>query len=135
MAAACWWSGLQPSTLPSRRQLRKKGVYADLEARARTLADGLAVAARAAGVALSAVAVGGMFGFFFHPGPVRSFDDARKSNAAQFRTFFHAMLERGVYLAPSAYEAGFVSLAHRPADIATTLAAARKALAKVARAD
>jgi glutamate-1-semialdehyde 2,1-aminomutase len=121
--------------LETLRQLRKKGVYAGLEARARTLADGLAESAREAGIALTTVAVGGMFGFFFHPGPVRSFDDATKSNAAQFQTFFHAMLERGVYLAPSAYEAGFVSLAHRPADIAMTLTVARKALAKVARAD
>jgi glutamate-1-semialdehyde 2,1-aminomutase len=121
--------------LETLRQLRKKGVYADLEARARTLAEGLAEAAREAGVALTTVAVGGMFGFFFHPGPVRSFEEAKKSNAAQFQVFFHAMLERGVYLAPSAYEAGFVSLAHRPADVAETLAAARKALAAVAAAD
>jgi glutamate-1-semialdehyde 2,1-aminomutase len=121
--------------LETLRQLRKKGVYADLEARARTLAEGLAEAAREAGVALTTVAVGGMFGFFFHPGPVRSFEEAKKSNAAQFQVFFHAMLERGVYLAPSAYEAGFVSLAHRPADVAETLAAARKAFAAVAAAD
>jgi glutamate-1-semialdehyde 2,1-aminomutase len=116
------------------RQLRKPGVYAALEARARTLADGLADAAAREGVALTTAAVGGMFGFFFHPGPVRSFDDAKKSNAEQFRTFFHAMLDEGVYLAPSAYEAGFVSLAHTPADIAATLAAAQKSFRKAARA-
>jgi glutamate-1-semialdehyde 2,1-aminomutase len=75
-----------------------------------------------------------MFGFFFHPGPVRSFAEAKKSNAERFRVFFHAMLDQGVYLAPSAYEAGFVSLAHRPRDVAETLAAAEKAFAKAGRA-
>ena len=91
------------------------------------------------GVAMQSVrgrgASEGMFGFFFHPGPVRCFSDARKAHAERFRVFFHAMLDRGVYLAPSAYEAGFVSLAHRPRDVAETLAAARKAFAKAARAD
>jgi glutamate-1-semialdehyde 2,1-aminomutase len=120
--------------LETLRQLRAPGVYAALEARARTLADGLAAAARDAGVELSTAAVGGMFGFFFHPGPVRNFADARKANGERFRAFFHAMLDGGVYLAPSAYEAGFVSLAHSPANVAETLAVARKAFKKAARA-
>ena len=71
--------------LETLRQLRSPGVYAELEARARTLADGLDAAAREAGVEFSTAAVGGMFGFFFHPGPVRNFDDARKANGARFR--------------------------------------------------
>jgi glutamate-1-semialdehyde 2,1-aminomutase len=121
--------------LETLRQLRKPGTYEALAARARTLADGLAEAARDAGVELTTAAVGGMFGFFFHPGPVRCYEDARKAHAERFRVFFHAMLDRGVYLAPSAYEAGFVSLAHRPRDVAETLAAARNAFAKAARAD
>jgi glutamate-1-semialdehyde 2,1-aminomutase len=108
--------------------------YEQLEARSRALADGLAAAASEAGVALSTAAIGGMFGFFFHPGPVRSFADAKKADAAAFRRFFAAMLDAGIYLAPSPFEAGFVSLAHRPADIAATLAAARRALRKVAAA-
>ena len=120
--------------LETLRQLRAPGVYAALEARARTLTDGLAAAAREAGVELSTAAAGGMFGFFFHAGPVRNFADARKSDAGAFRVFFHAMLDQGCYFAPSAYEAGFVSLAHRPADIAATLAAARTAFKKAARA-
>jgi glutamate-1-semialdehyde 2,1-aminomutase len=74
-----------------------------------------------------------MFGFFFHPGPVRSFEDARKSHEGRFREFFGAMLEAGVYLAPSPYEAGFVSLAHAPADIDATLEAAGPALQRAAR--
>src|SRR2546428_364307 len=75
-----------------------------------------------------------MFGFFFHPGPVRNFADAKKADAAAFRRFFAAMLDAGIYLAPSAFEAGFVSLAHRPRDVAATLAAARAALTRVAEA-
>jgi glutamate-1-semialdehyde 2,1-aminomutase len=62
-----------------------------------------------------------MWGFFFHPGPVRSFDDARERDVALFRRFFHAALDRGVYLAPSAFEAGFMSAAHGDAEIADTL--------------
>jgi len=108
--------------------------YTQLEARSRALADGLAAAAREADVELSTAAIGGMFGFFFHPGPVRSFADAKKADAAAFRRFFAAMLDAGIYLAPSPFEAGFVSLAHRPVDIAATLAAARAALRKVAAA-
>jgi glutamate-1-semialdehyde 2,1-aminomutase len=65
---------------------------------------------------------------------VRSFADAKKADAAAFRRFFAAMLGAGIYLAPSPFEAGFVSLAHRPADIDVTLAAARKALRKLAKA-
>ena len=75
-----------------------------------------------------------MFGFFFHPGPVDRFAQAQQSDAAAFRRFFAAMLEEGIYLAPSPYEAGFVSLAHKKRDIAQTLDAAERALAKVARA-
>jgi glutamate-1-semialdehyde 2,1-aminomutase len=75
-----------------------------------------------------------MFGFFFHPGPVDDFKQAQQRDAAAFRRFFAAMLEEGVYLAPSPYEAGFVSLAHRPRDIAETLEAAGRSLARVARA-
>jgi glutamate-1-semialdehyde 2,1-aminomutase len=115
------------------RRLARRGVYARLEALSTRLAEGLEAAAREAGVELTAGAVGGMFGFFFHPGPVRSFEDAKKSHLARFRRFFAAMLERGVYLAPSAFEAGFVSLAHTPRDVDRTLAAAREALRLAAR--
>ena len=90
--------------------------------------------AEEAGVDLTTASVGGMFGFFFHPGPVRDFGDARKADAAGFRRFFAAMLEAGIYLAPSPFEAGFVSLAHRPKDIAETLDAARSFLRKAGSA-
>jgi glutamate-1-semialdehyde 2,1-aminomutase len=116
-------------------RLRARGRYAALAARTRALTDGLASVASEHGIPFTTTAVGGMFGFFFHPGPVRSFDDAKKSDHEAFRRFFHAMLEGGVYLAPSAYEAGFVSLAHGPREIARTLEAARRAFRVVARAD
>ena len=77
--------------------------------------------------------LGGMFGFFFHPGPVRNFEDAKKAHAGRFRRFFAAMLEAGVYLAPSPFEAGFVSLAHRRREITQTLEAAARAMKRAAR--
>jgi glutamate-1-semialdehyde 2,1-aminomutase len=115
-------------------QLAKPGVYEQLETRSRALADGLAAAAAEVGIPLTSGAVGGMFGFFFHPGPVRSFADAKKADAGAFRSFFASMLADGVYLAPSPFEAGFVSLAHRARDVDETLAAARKALSKLTKA-
>ena len=78
--------------------------------------------------------LGGMFGFFFHPGPVTDFADAKAANADHFLRFYASMLDQGIYLAPSSFEAGFVSLAHRPADIDRTLNAAAKAFKKVASA-
>jgi glutamate-1-semialdehyde 2,1-aminomutase len=116
-------------------RLRSRRAYPTLAARSRALTEGLAALAAEAGIPFTTAAVGGMFGFFFHPGPVRSFDDAKKSHAERFRRFFHAMLEGGVYLAPSAYEAGFVSLAHGPREIARTLEAARRAFAKLPAGD
>jgi glutamate-1-semialdehyde 2,1-aminomutase len=115
------------------RRLQRPGTYERLAAVSTRLARGLAAAAEDAGVELSTATIGGMFGFFFHPGPVRCFADAKKADAERFRRFFAAMLDRGVYLAPSPYEAGFVSLAHRPADIDETLEAARHAFKRVAR--
>ena len=108
-------------------------VYAQLERTARALADGLAAAAAEAGVPFTASAIGGMFGFFFSAGPVRDFAAAKKADAAAFRSFFAAMIEAGIYLAPSPFEAGFVSLAHRPADIRATLRAARVGFEEVTK--
>jgi glutamate-1-semialdehyde 2,1-aminomutase len=121
--------------LETLRRLAKRGVYETLVSSSRALADGLAERASAAGVELTTAAVGGMFGFFFHPGPVANLEDAKKSSAPRFRRFFAEMLARGVYLAPSAYEAGFVSLAHGEREIAATLRAAEAALARAATVD
>jgi glutamate-1-semialdehyde 2,1-aminomutase len=118
--------------LATLRRLSEPGVYEALETRTGRLARGLAERAAAAGVELSTAAVGGMFGCFFHPGPVHRYEDAKQADARRFQGFFHAMLDRGVYLAPSAFEAGFVSLAHGDAEIDATLAAAAEALALVA---
>ena len=114
--------------------LEAPGVYETLSQRSSALMTGLAERAEAHGVPLTTRSIGGMFGFFFHPGPVDSFAQAQQSDASAFRRFFSVMLEEGVYLAPSPYEAGFVSLSHKKSDIAATLAAADRALGKVARA-
>jgi glutamate-1-semialdehyde 2,1-aminomutase len=114
--------------------LEADGVYETLSARSNALAKGFAEMAAELGVPMTTHSVGGMFGFFFHAGPVESFAQAQQSDAVAIRRFFAAMLEEGVYLAPSPYEAGFVSLAHQPRDITRTLESARRALARVARA-
>jgi len=118
--------------LATLRRLAEPGTYEALESLAQRLVRGLAERAAAAGVELSTAAVGGMFGFFFHPGPVGCFEDAKQADEGRFRAFFAAMLEAGVYLAPSPYEAGFVSLAHSETEVDATLAAAEGALARSA---
>jgi len=98
-----------------------------VEATTRALVEGLAREAKAAGVTFSAQCVGSMFGVYFRAVPPTSFAEVMQCDKDRFNRFFHAMLERGVYLAPSAYEAGFVSAAHGAAEIDATLAAAREA--------
>jgi glutamate-1-semialdehyde 2,1-aminomutase len=120
--------------LETLRRLEKPGTWARLEKTSQTLADGLGRLGEELGIELCTASAGAMFGFFFHPGPVRCFEDARKAQAERFRRFFAAMLERGVYLPPSPYEACFVSLAHGRADVERTLEAARASLRKLARA-
>ena len=106
------------------------GFYEALGARTERLVQGLVDSARSAGVPLTGNRVGAMFGIFFTEAQrVQNFAQATACDQAAFRRFFHAMLERGVYLAPSAFEAGFVSAAHSDADIDATLAAAAEAFA------
>jgi glutamate-1-semialdehyde 2,1-aminomutase len=95
-----------------------------LTAKTRSLADGLAAAAKARGVSFSAQSVGGMFGLYFAAACPTSYAEVMACDKEAFNRFFHAMLEKGVYLAPSAFEAGFVSAAHSDADIVATVAAA-----------
>jgi len=116
-------------------ELQEAGVWEGLEARGEQLVRGLAEAARAAGVPLQVSRVGSMFGFFFSEQPVRDYRDAKASNVEQFRTFFHAMLNAGVYLAPSPFEAAFLSTAHGEEEIQLTLEAARRAFVEVAESD
>jgi glutamate-1-semialdehyde 2,1-aminomutase len=103
------------------------GFYDTLEQRTHALCDGFEAAAREAGVPLTTNRVGAMFGLFFTDSPVDTYAQAVACDTAAFNRFFHAMRERGVYLAPSAFEAGFVSSAHDDAVIADTLAAAQAA--------
>lgn len=112
--------------------IQAPGFHDELERRTHALCEGLEAAAREAGVAFCTTRAPGMFGLYFRTGPVETFEDAKASDTARFNRFFHAMLRRGVYLAPSAFEAGFVSSAHGEAEIAHTLAAAREAFAEVA---
>lgn len=105
------------------------GFFDRLGATTQALVAGLEREARAANVAFSGASLGGMFGIFFRATPPASFAEVMQSDLEAFKRFFHAMLERGVYLAPSAYEAGFVSAAHGPADLEATFAAARGAFA------
>ncbi|QGW66292.1 glutamate-1-semialdehyde 2,1-aminomutase [Lysobacter soli] len=107
------------------------GFHTELERRTHVLCDGLEAAARDAGIAFTTTRAPGMFGLYFREGPVETFEDAKASDTARFNRFFHAMLGRGVYLAPSAFEAGFVSSAHGDAEIAHTIDAARASFAEL----
>ena len=118
--------------LATLRECMRPGLYTSLEKKAKTFMDGFAARATAAGIPVSTVVVGGMFGFFFtQDARVTSYRQATACNIEGFKQFFHGMLAEGVYLAPSAYEAGFVSSAHSDVDIATTLDAAGRVLARL----
>ncbi|MBT8409321.1 MAG: glutamate-1-semialdehyde 2,1-aminomutase, partial [Alphaproteobacteria bacterium] len=118
--------------LETLQRLSEPGIYDALDAMTETLTQGLSERAHDAGVPFSTVSVGGMFGFFFRSEPVSNFAQAQAADAEAFRCFFHNMLEGGVYLAPSPFEAGFVSLAHGEPELAATLKAAEAAFAAVA---
>lgn len=104
------------------------GFYELLASKVTTLTDGILAAARTAGVAMSCNRVGAMFGLFFSHQQVTRFEQATQCNLEQFKNFFHGMLEEGIYLAPSAYEAGFISAAHSDEDLQNTISAAKKVL-------
>jgi glutamate-1-semialdehyde 2,1-aminomutase len=115
------------------RYLREhKRVYAQLDKVSGELVAGVAGAARAAGVPMTFNRVGSMFTWFFTPGPVTDWESASKSDAGAFGRFFRNMLDGGVYLPPSPYEAAFLSAAHTEEDVHQTIAAAKQALAMVA---
>jgi len=109
------------------------GFYDSLGERTRSLVEGLQDAADQAGIAFSTHQIGGMFGCFFSAvSPITAFDQVVACDGERFRRFFHAMLRQGVYLAPSSYEAGFVSAAHSEEDIRATIDAAKVAFAELA---
>jgi glutamate-1-semialdehyde 2,1-aminomutase len=112
--------------------VQEPGFYEKLSAAAEKLASGLTAAARAAGVTFCADAVGGMFGMYFSAQVPGSYGQMMAGDKTMFNHFFHGMLDEGVYFAPAAFEAGFVSAAHDHAVIEATLAAARKVFARLA---
>jgi len=111
--------------------LQQPGTYEQLTEKTERLINGLLEAGKAAGHAMCGGSISGMFGFFFCEGPVKSFADATASDTEKFARWHRGMLERGVYLAPSQYEAGFMSLAHTDEDIDKTLAAAKEVFAEI----
>jgi glutamate-1-semialdehyde 2,1-aminomutase len=112
--------------LATLRKIQAPGFFERLAATAGSLCDGLVAAARKHGVAFSAQSVGGMFGLYFRPTPPASYAEVMQCDKDAFNIFFCGVLERGIYLAPSAYEAGFVSSAHTQADIVATVVAAEE---------
>ena len=113
------------------REWSKPGVFQGAKATTEALVQGLLRAAGDAGIPLVADSVGTMFGFFFSDHPVRSYRDTLSTRKESFNTFFHSMLEQGVYFAPSAFEAGFVSAAHAGEALEYTLQALPQGFAAV----
>jgi glutamate-1-semialdehyde 2,1-aminomutase len=111
--------------------LQKPGTYEYLEKITHRLSKGLLQVAKETGHAVCGGSISAMFGMFFTGGPVHNYEDAKKADTAKFGRFHRGMLERGVYLAPSQYEAGFTSLAHTDADIDRTLAIAKEVLSNL----
>lgn len=108
-------------------RLQARGFYENLDQRAAELAKGLGAVAKKAGVPLTQTRVGSMLGAFFTKGPVVDYASAKQSNTQAYAKFFHNMLKRGIYFAPSQFEAAFLSTAHTDADIKKTIAAAQAA--------
>lgn len=112
--------------------LKEEGNEKRLDRKAKTLAEGLKALAKKHDIPLLVHQVGGMFGFFFtDQKSVTCYEDVAKCDTERFKQFFHHMLEHGVYLAPSAFEAGFISLAHRSSEIDATLEAADRSFARM----
>ncbi len=117
--------------LATLKQLRTKGIYKKLEERSAALAKGIGEAAKKAGIPVTQTRVGSMLTIFFTPGPVVDWNTAKQSDTRRYGQFFHHMLEQGVYLAPSQFEAAFLSTAHSAQDIEKTIRAAHTAFKKL----
>ncbi len=115
--------------LATLREIGKPGFFEALSARTRSLVDGLSAAAADAGVPFSGECEGGMFGFFLLDALPQNYGQVMKTDGDRFNRLFHGLLDRGVYIAPALYEAGFVSAAHSDADIAETVSIAREVFA------
>jgi glutamate-1-semialdehyde 2,1-aminomutase len=112
--------------------VQQPGFYEQLSGQADKLVTGLTAAAKEAGVAFCADSVGGMFGMYFASHVPSTYGQMMAGDKARFNSFFHGMLDEGVYFAPAMFEAGFVSIAHDDEVIAATVAAARKVFARIA---
>ncbi len=117
--------------LATLKQLRTRKVYKRLDAHSAALAEGISDAAKKAGVPLTQTRVGSMLTAFFTPGPVVDWTTAKHADTQRYGRFFHHMLDQGIYLAPSQFEAAFLSTAHSPADIDKTIKAAHTALKRL----
>jgi glutamate-1-semialdehyde 2,1-aminomutase len=118
--------------LASLELITAKGFFEDLSHKTQMLMQGLQARADSAGVPFHTVCIGGMFGIFFTAAnAIKTFDDVKKCDVARFKQFFHLMLAEGIYLAPSAFEAGFVSSAHGNVEIEQTLNAAERAFLRI----
>ena len=115
--------------LATLKEIAKPGFWDSLSAKTQSLVDGLKDAAAKAGVPFSADCQGGMFGFFLLPELPQNYAKVMTSDSPKFNKLFHGLLDRGVYIAPALYEAGFVSAAHTDADIAATVKAASEVFA------
>jgi glutamate-1-semialdehyde 2,1-aminomutase len=113
--------------LATLKEIQAPGFYDRLAVATKSLTDGLTSAAKRVGVSFAAQSIGGMFGIYFADRVPDTYDTVMAGDKARFNKFFHAMLDAGVYFAPSAFEAGFVSAAHSADDIATTVTLAEKA--------
>ncbi len=116
--------------LATLKLLQAPGFFEKLSTTARQLTEGLEAIAREAGIAFSAQSVGGMFGLYFRETPPKSYAEVMQCDKAAFNRFFHSMVDEGVYFAPSAFEAGFVSMAHGKDEIERTLLSAKKYFSK-----
>jgi glutamate-1-semialdehyde 2,1-aminomutase len=117
--------------LATLKELKVRGVYKQLEQQSAALAQGIGEAAKKAGIPLTQTRIGSMLTAFFTPGPVLDWNTAKQSDTKRYGQFFHHMLEQGVYLAPSQFEAAFVSTAHTSRDIDQTVKAATAAFKKL----
>ena len=125
MATACGLATLQ--------EIRKPGFFEALSATTQSLVSGLVQAGQAEGIAISSDSQGGMFGFFLFDELPQNYAKVMTPDGPRFNQLFHGLLDRGVYIAPALYEAGFVSAAHSAQDIADTVAAAREMFRQLAR--
>ena len=112
--------------LATLKEIRKAGFFDGLAAKATTLVAGLKSAASAESIPFSADCEGGMFGFFLLPQLPQNYSQVMTTDSPMFNRLFHGLLDRGIYIAPALYEAGFVSSAHSEADLAETISAARE---------